>query len=172
VVAVRATRCTPTRLEKPFSSSGSSTAPAMPGRAAAPQAPTPIRAGPTPRGRCCGSSSSTRVAPIRSVSDLAAGGHHMVAPPATASLQGARTIAFEPEYASICAGWSGVEEGAEGNALESTFMRAPFGALFLSAREAPNHRPMKASSHRTVAFSPLDFVHRRVRHLLEPGRAR
>ena len=43
-----------------FSSTGRSTGPDMPGPAAAPAAPTPIRAGPTPRERCCASSSSTR----------------------------------------------------------------------------------------------------------------
>jgi Esterase PHB depolymerase/Ribbon-Helix-Helix transcriptional regulator family len=42
-------------------STGSSTAPGMPGRAAAPPAHIPIRKGPTPRGRCCASSSSTEM---------------------------------------------------------------------------------------------------------------
>ena len=54
-----AARSTPTRAGRRCSSSGSSTAPAMPGRAAAQPAPTPIREGPTRRGRCCASSSST-----------------------------------------------------------------------------------------------------------------
>ena len=43
------------------SSTGSSTTPAMPGRAAARPAPTPIRKGPMRRGRCSGSFSSTDV---------------------------------------------------------------------------------------------------------------
>ena len=54
-----AARCTPTRAGRPSSSSGSSMAPAMPGRAAARPAPTPIRWARTQPGRCCGSFSST-----------------------------------------------------------------------------------------------------------------
>jgi poly(hydroxyalkanoate) depolymerase family esterase len=65
-----AARSTPTRAGRRSSSSGSSMAPAMPGRAAAPPAPTPIRRGPMRRGRSSASSSSTDVPEPRRLSRL------------------------------------------------------------------------------------------------------
>jgi hypothetical protein len=53
-------RSLPTRAAAPSPSIGMFTAPAMPGRAAVPPAPTPIRTGRTRQGRCCASSSSIR----------------------------------------------------------------------------------------------------------------
>ena len=58
-----AARFTPTRAGRRSSSSGSSTARAMPGRAAAQPAPIPIREAPTRPGRCSGSFSSIQPKP-------------------------------------------------------------------------------------------------------------
>ena len=63
-----AARCIPTRAGRRSWSSGSSTATAMPGRAAAPRAPSPIRRDPMRRERCCASSSSTDIPTPRDLS--------------------------------------------------------------------------------------------------------
>ena len=63
-------RSTPMRAGRRSLSTGSSTAPAMSGRAAARPAPTPIRKAPTRRGSSCASFSSTAIPKPGEVSSL------------------------------------------------------------------------------------------------------